>query len=123
MSLNACTALKNLSQQHFPQNTINTTKVADRWQATLPHGGNSANLAQFWQQYQDPLLLKLIEAAQKESSSIATANLRIAQARATRTQANAALTPTVDGSVSASRSVQPVSYTHLDVYKRQALHQ
>lgn len=106
MSLNACTALKNLSQQHFPQNTINTTKVADRWQATLPHGGNSANLAQFWQQYQDPLLLKLIEAAQKESSSIATANSRIAQARATRTQANAALTPTVDGSVSASRSVQ-----------------
>ena len=82
MSLNACTALKNLSQQHFPQNTINTTKVADRWQATLPHGGNSANLAQFWQQYQDPLLLKLIEAAQKESSSIATANSRIAQARA-----------------------------------------
>lgn len=106
VSLSACTALKTLSQQYAPQNTINAVKVADRWQAALPHAGNVADLSQFWQQYQDALLLELIDAAQKESATLASAQSRIAQARASRVNANAKLLPTVDGTASASRSVQ-----------------
>jgi NodT family efflux transporter outer membrane factor (OMF) lipoprotein len=106
MALNGCAAMQKLSQKHHPQNTVSNTKIAQKWQATLPHAGNQANLAQFWQQFDDALLLTLIDKSQAESGSLASAKSRIALARATRTQANAALLPTVDGKASASRSVQ-----------------
>jgi NodT family efflux transporter outer membrane factor (OMF) lipoprotein len=106
ITLSSCTAMQKLSQKHNPSNTVNTTAIAEHWQATLPHTGSQTNLTQFWQQFDDPLLLTLIDKAQAESSSLASAKYRIAQARATRTQANATLLPTVDGTASASRSVQ-----------------
>ena len=71
--------------------------------ATLPHDGSSAVLARWWQQAGDPLLAELIEAAQAASPSLASAAARIAEARAARVQAGAALMPTLDGSLSASR--------------------
>lgn len=104
--LSGCTAMQKLSQKHNPSNTVNATAIAKHWQATLPHAGSQTNLAQFWQQFNDSFLLTLIDKAQIESSSLASAKSRIAQARATRTQANATLLPTVDGTASASRSVQ-----------------
>ncbi|NOT15065.1 MAG: efflux transporter outer membrane subunit [Methylotenera sp.] len=98
--------MQALYEKYAPQNTINTTKIAEKWHATLPHNGNTKHLTQFWQQFDDALLVTLIEAAQKESATLASAQTRIAQARFTRTQANAALLPTLDGSASTSRSVQ-----------------
>lgn len=74
-----------------------------QWHAPRPHGGALADLTQWWQQFNDPLLIDLIEAAQSASPTVATAGSRIAQARANRTIADAALLPTLDGSVSASR--------------------
>lgn len=106
LTLNGCSAMQKLSQKHNPQNTVSNTKIADKWQASLPHGGSQANLAQFWQQFDDALLLELIAAAQTESATLASAKARIAQARAKRVQTDAALLPAVDGSASASRSVQ-----------------
>ena len=104
--LSGCAQLDSLSKKHNPQQTVKSTQVASQWQATLPHGGSQSNLMQFWQQYQDPLLLALIDTAQKESASIAVAKARIAQARAKSAEANAALLPAIDGNASASRSVQ-----------------
>jgi multidrug efflux system outer membrane protein len=74
-----------------------------QWYAPLPHGGTLADLRQWWQQLNDPLLVDLIEAAQTASPTVASAGSRIAQARATRIAAGAALLPAVDGSVAASR--------------------
>jgi multidrug efflux system outer membrane protein len=74
-----------------------------RWQAPLPHGGTLADLRQWWQQFNDPLLIALIEAAQTASPTVATAGSRIAQARAARTVAQASLLPALDGSASVSR--------------------
>ncbi|RYY94061.1 MAG: efflux transporter outer membrane subunit [Comamonadaceae bacterium] len=71
--------------------------------ATLPHAGSNAALAQWWQGAGDPLLAELIEAAQAASPNLASAAARIAEARAARVQAGAALLPTLDGSLSASR--------------------
>ena len=105
-SLTGCSTMQKLSEKHSPQNTVNSTKIAEKWQASLPHSGSPANLTQFWQQFDDALLIELIEAAQKESATLASAQSRIAQAHASRVNANAKLLPTVDGTASASRSVQ-----------------
>jgi len=78
-----------------------------QWYAPLPHNGTLADLTRWWQQFDDPLLIELIAAAQAASPTVATAAARIEQARATRTAAGAALLPTLDGSAAAMRGRQP----------------
>lgn len=78
------------------------------WSAPLPHQGALADLTQWWRQFNDPLLVQLIESAQTASPSIASARSRIEQARATRTAAGAALLPTLDAQASLARgNTQP----------------
>jgi multidrug efflux system outer membrane protein len=80
-----------------------------QWQAPLPsnvpHHGDLGDLASWWQRLDDPLLVQLIEAAQKASPSVSAAGARIAQARATSVGAGAALGPRLDASASASRGI------------------
>ncbi|MGI4777470.1 MAG: efflux transporter outer membrane subunit [Janthinobacterium lividum] len=84
-----------------------------RWQtpvsdsAALPHSGSETALSTWWGQFDDPVLLQLIDAAQRASPTLASAAVRIADARAARTQAGAALLPTLDGTLSAQRSNSP----------------
>ncbi len=80
-----------------------------QWQAALPHSGQLTDLARWWQQFDDPLLTQLIAAAQAVSPTLATAQSRIAQARAARVSAGAALGPAVNASASASRGRQDLS--------------
>jgi outer membrane protein, multidrug efflux system len=74
-----------------------------RWYAPLPHGGTLADLRHWWQQFQDPLLAQMVEAAQVASPDVATAGARIAEARSARVSAQAAMLPSIDGNVSATR--------------------
>ena len=79
-----------------------------QWYAPLPHQGALSDLTQWWQQFNDPLLVQLIEAAQTASPNVASARARIEQARATRTAAGAALLPTLDAQASLARgNTQP----------------
>ena len=79
-----------------------------QWHAPLPHDGTLAGLTAWWQQWNDPLLLELLAAAQTASPDVATAGARVAQARATRVAAGAALLPTVDATAAAARgNAQP----------------
>lgn len=77
--------------------------IAERWQAPLPHAGQASELQHWWEQFDDPLLPLLIEAAQDESPTLARAAANIADARAARVSGGAALLPTVDAVGSASR--------------------
>ena len=77
-----------------------------QWQAPLPHNGSQADLAAWWKQQSDALLARLIEAAQAVSPTVATAGSRIAQSRAERVAAGAALAPTLDAAASVSRANQ-----------------
>jgi len=86
--------------------------VPNAWQAprpagdplpTLAHDGDVARLSAWWRQFNDPLLVELVDAAQAVSPNISTARARLAQARATRTAARAALLPTLDGQAAAQR--------------------
>ncbi|MDB6000672.1 MAG: efflux system, outer rane lipoprotein NodT [Rhizobacter sp.] len=79
-----------------------------QWQAplpkeSLPHDGQVTALNQWWQQFNDPLLPRLIDAAQGVNPTVASAASRIAQSRATRAAAGAALLPSLDASANAQR--------------------
>ncbi len=77
-----------------------------QWQAPLPHSGQLSVLKDWWLQFNDPLLVQLIDAAQAVSPSLASATSRIEQSRATRVAAGAALLPTLDANASALRGKQ-----------------
>jgi multidrug efflux system outer membrane protein len=83
-----------------------TPTLASQWKEPLPpvpHGGTLADLSRWWQQYDDPLLVRLIDAAQEASPTLASARSQLEQARATRAAAGAALLPSLDASASVSR--------------------
>lgn len=76
--------------------------VPAQWQAPLPHQGSTTDLLQWWGQFRDPVLVSLIEAAQRVSPTLASARSRIEQARAAAVAAGAARLPQVDASATAS---------------------
>lgn len=74
------------------------------WYAPLPHRGSLTDLALWWDQLDDPLLVRLIASAQKFSPTVAASRTRIAQARLTYVTTGAALLPRLDASASATQS-------------------
>ncbi len=81
--------------------------TADAWQAPLPHGGRSEDLARWWSRFDDALLPALIADAQAASPSLASARARIERARAAVAASGASAVPRVDavGSLVQGRSV------------------
>ncbi|RPH44634.1 MAG: efflux transporter outer membrane subunit [Burkholderiales bacterium] len=105
-------AARSLSQAEAARGTATPTAGAparptaaadDGWQARLPHGGASADLAAWWSQFDDPTLDALLAAAQRESGSLAQAAARIEQARAAAIAAGAGGLPTLDLNLANSR--------------------
>jgi len=84
-------------------------QVAPAWQSPLPHGGTVGELRRWWAQFDDPLLARLIDAAEQASPTIASAGARIAEAEARRIGANAALLPSLDASANAARGRQDLT--------------
>jgi outer membrane protein, multidrug efflux system len=83
--------------------------VAPTWLAPLPHGGRAGELRRWWAQFDDPLLARLIDAAEAVSPTIASAGARIAEARARVAAAGAAQLPSLDASASIGRGRQDVT--------------
>ncbi|TFW16357.1 RND transporter [Duganella callida] len=77
-----------------------------QWQVPLPHNGSQTDLAAWWRGQSDGLLAELIESAQRVSPTVASAASRIAQSRAERVAAGAALAPSVDATASVNRANQ-----------------
>ncbi len=77
-----------------------------QWHAPLPHKGELTDLTTWWRQQGDPVLAQLIDAAQAASPSIAVAGSRLAQSRAERVAATAALLPSLDAGLSVGRANQ-----------------
>lgn len=99
--LAACAGPLPALEQQDP--TIQTIR---QWHAPLPHGGRVSDLGQWWSQFNDPLLLRLIEEAQQASPTLAQASANIADAKAARTASRAALLPSMDISASSTRGRQ-----------------
>jgi outer membrane protein, multidrug efflux system len=109
--LSGCASFNNLSfdflkLKRTPETIVKGTSIASQWQTPLPHGGSVEKLGEFWQQFNDALLIELIDAAQQVSPTVAAAKTRIAQARSARVSQVATTRPTLDGTFSTSRSVQ-----------------
>ena len=66
------------------------------WQAPAPPADARASLQDWWKQFNDPVLLEMIDAAQAASPTLATAASRIEQARANSVAAGALLLPMVN---------------------------
>lgn len=77
--------------------------VAAAWQAPLPHGGQLETLSRWWAQFEDPLLLGLLEAGQQACPTVAQAGVRIVEAQAARVAQRAAALPSVDANTSSTR--------------------
>ncbi|MDL2354095.1 MAG: efflux transporter outer membrane subunit [Pseudomonadota bacterium] len=77
-----------------------------QWYAAPAHNASLTDLANWWQRQGDPLLVQLIDAAQAASPTVSAAGSRIAQSRAQRVAAGAALLPSVDAAASISRTSQ-----------------
>lgn len=76
------------------------------WQAELPHGGHVANLQQWWRQFDDARVARLVEMAERDSPSLTQAWANIEKARATLRSTRAQALPSLSGGASASRSNQ-----------------
>lgn len=79
-------------------------RLPQGWSAPLPHGGELAGLGAWWSQFDDPLLVELVESAQREHGSVATAAARIAETRAALRGAGASNWPQVGANANLRRS-------------------
>lgn len=81
--------------------------TAKRWYAPPPvlaHHGELTELAHWWEKFNDPVLSRLLAAAQAQSADVANAKARIGQARASLVSSGSQFLPSVDGSLSSTRS-------------------
>ena len=83
-----------------------TPETPAAWQAPPLPADAKASLQDWWKQFNDPVLLEMIDAAQAASPTLATAASRIEQARANSVAAGALLLPMVNanGSGTAGRT-------------------
>jgi len=84
-----------------------TLPTAKQWHAPQPavaHQGDLASLQQWWDKFNDPVLSRLLGAAQTESATVANARARIEQARASLIGSDSTFLPSLDGSLSSNRS-------------------
>ncbi len=80
-----------------------------QWQAALPHGGDSAALADWWQRFDDPLLAELVRDAQAGSPTLAQALARLREARAGVRESSAKRWPSVNASAQSQRGSSAAS--------------
>ena len=84
------------------------------WVEPLPfkqaHDGKLTDLNNWWQQFNDPVLLQLIEAAQKVSPDIESAKARVVAAQAAFTLTEGQLLPSLTADASASRNQNGVVF-------------
>jgi len=102
--LSGCAAL-SMMQATSPEPTPSAAPPS-AWQAPAPHQGSTTDLTQWWSQFNDPVLPRLIEAAQAVSPSISTAKSRIERSRAARVAAGAALSPSLTAQGNALRGAE-----------------
>lgn len=76
------------------------------WSAPLPHEGDIGAIAQWWRQFDDPLLEQLVAMAEADSPSLAKAWANIEKARTTLVSAKADGLPGITAGGSATRGKQ-----------------
>ena len=86
----------------MPDKTPPPLDAPPAWLAPPPQAAAQAALRDWWTQFNDPVLLEMIDAAQAASPTVAAAASRIEQARASSVAAGALLLPAVNANASGS---------------------
>lgn len=74
------------------------------WHAPLPHGGKLENLANWWEQFNDPLLNGLIADAERDNPTLDQALARVVEARSNVDGSTGGYYPGIGMGVSSTRS-------------------
>ncbi len=77
---------------------------AAHWVAPLPHDGQTTSLINWWAQWNDPVLVELIDNAERENTTIAQAAARIRQSRASYQSITSVLFPAFTANANDIRS-------------------
>jgi len=86
----------------MPDKTPPPLAAPPAWLAPPPPADAKATLRDWWAQFNDPVLLEMIDAAQAASPNVAAASSRIEQARASSVAAGALLLPALNANASGS---------------------
>ncbi len=70
----------------------------------MPHGGQEAKLIDWWSQFKDPVLTRLLQAAEADSPTLEKSAAVIAQSRAAIVSSRADLFPSLNGQLSSTRA-------------------
>lgn len=70
----------------------------------VAHQGALSHLSQWWERFGDPVLVRLLAAAQQQSASIAKAKAQIVEARGNLVSSESVFLPSLDASLSSIRS-------------------
>lgn len=73
--------------------------TSNHWQAALPHQGDAAALLDWWQSFNDPVLIELLRQAEADSPTLAEAVARIDEARSGLTLSGAGHWPQLGAEV------------------------
>jgi len=117
-SLAGCGLLPKVGPDYRPAAPV----APAAWQAVtpLPHNGDPAALADWWRQWDDPLLAELVTAAEADNATLAQAWARIQQARAELVTSGAAELPALDASLNGSRATVAMAGPVMHQTTRQA---
>lgn len=83
---------------------VRPTQQAQTWHAPLPHGGRLDNLSRWWEQFNDPLMNRLIVDAERGNPTLDQALARVIEARSGVDGATAGYYPGVAAGVSSTQS-------------------
>lgn len=103
-TLAACAPSRGLLMTVGPDYKTPPLATPAAWQAPLPHSATVEGMRDWWRRFDDPILLELLEAAQREGATVAQAAARIQRARADAVAADATAWPGFDALVQGSRS-------------------
>ena len=109
--LSACTS-GGLFTTVGPDYSPNKPPTPNQWYSSQPeftpqvlaHNGNKNTLIHWWNRFQDPVLIQLLNAAEKVNPTLTDAKARIEEARANVVTADGAVLPTLDFSQGLKRS-------------------
>ncbi|MDB5800463.1 MAG: outer rane chanel lipoprotein [Rhodocyclales bacterium] len=79
-------------------------RLPQSWQAALPHGGQEAGLIDWWSQFNEPVLTRLLQAAEADSPTLERSAAAIAQSRAAIVSSRADMFPSLNGRASSTRA-------------------
>lgn len=89
-----------------PDHHAPAADVPSQWSGPSPHGSDLRQLSAWWQRFNDPVLVRLQQAAESDSPSLADAWAHVEISRAALRSAGAGALPSVSAAASVTRAAQ-----------------